>query len=247
MNVGDLWVVFGIGLLGSAHCLGMCGGFVLALGQGEERSGRLQRHFVLYFLGKTVTYAFLGAVVGAGGAVLSAVLFGMQNVLSIVLGLFLIGIGLGLIGVLSRLKGLSSIGGGKLLSKGLAFFLKKKRPSGSFGLGLVNGLLPCGLVYAILARAAAAGSTLEGVLTMAVFGFATIPALYLLGMTGVLMRPVWRSRLNLASGVLVLLLGVMTVLRGTPAIKPVMKWFGGGHDQHEMVDPAATDRTTHVP
>lgn len=233
----DLPLVFAIGLLGSAHCIGMCGGFVLAISQMHSRAGTLQVHQALYYLGKTLTYTAMGAVAGLFGATLGGLLTGFQDVLSVALGLFLVFVGLGIVGVLRRFGGIRWLARLNVVSSALGFFLQKRSRTGTFGLGLVNGLLPCGLVYGLLVKAAATGSLLGGALTMAVFGLATIPALYLLALTGYLMQPAWRARLNLVSGVLVIVLGVVTIARGTPAMDLIMGHGPGGHTSHEMVGP----------
>ncbi len=234
----DLLAVFLIGLLGSAHCVGMCGGFALAIAQGHGGARGAQVHQILYFLGKTLTYALLGAVAGGLGHVIGAAFSGVQNVLSIVLGLFLVGIGLGLLGVLKRFEGPRFMAKINKLPAIIGGLLKRRTHTATFGLGMVNGLLPCGLVYGMLALAAATGGPLRGALTMAVFGAATIPALYLLAMASFLMRPAWRLRLNRISGVLVVVLGLITILRGTPALDPIMHLFHNDHpDHHEMVEP----------
>ncbi len=237
MQALDLPLVFLIGLLGSAHCIGMCGGFVLAISQMHSRAAALQLHQALYYLGKTLTYAALGAVAGGFGAAFGAVVTGVQDVLSVALGVFLVVIGLGIVGVLQRIGGLRRLARLGALSSALSFFLQKRSPAGTFGLGLVGGLLPCGLVYGLLLKSAATGTVLGGALTMAVFGLSTIPALYVLGLTGFLMRPVWRARLNLVSGVLVILLGLVTIVRGTPAMDVLMGHDHGGHAQHETSMP----------
>ncbi len=245
----DLVAVFLIGLLGSAHCVGMCGGFVLAVAQGHRGARGAQVHQVLYFLGKTLTYALFGAVAGGLGHVIGAVFSGVQNALSIVLGLFLVGIGLGLLGMLRRFEGPRFMARFNKLPAVIGGLLKRRTHAATFGLGMVNGLLPCGLVYGVLALAAATGGPLRGALTMAVFGVATIPALYLLAMASFLMRPAWRMRLNQISGVLVVLLGLITILRGTPAIDPIMQLFHNDHSHHpqhhEMVEPVPPDTMMH--
>lgn len=233
----DLPLVFLIGLLGSAHCVGMCGGFVLALSQVEGGAAALQVRQGVYHLGKTFTYTVMGAVAGGFGAAFGAFVTGFQDVLSVALGVFLVVVGLGIVGVLHRIGGFSRLARLNGIASALAFFLKQRSHAGAFGLGLVNGLLPCGLVYGLLVKAAATGTVLGGALTMAVFGLSTIPALYALGVGGYLMRPLWRARLNLASGVLVILLGLLTIVRGTPTIHTLMGHGSSG--QHEMADPAA--------
>jgi sulfite exporter TauE/SafE len=91
-----------------------------------------------------------------------------------------------------------------------------------FGLGMLNGLLPCALVYGLLARAAATGNPLDGAVVMAVFGLGTVPALYATGWAGSFFRPARRLWLMRLGGVLVVALGLLTMARGTMA-------FGGGH------------------
>jgi len=220
----ELGAVFLIGLLGSAHCAGMCGGFVMAVTETAGSSQQRRLHQALYFLGKTATYAVLGALAGAFGHALGTLFTGMQNVLSITLGVFLVVIGLGLIGVVKRFEGLRFFSQLSGFSTALSWLLRRPRPASIFGLGLLNGLLPCGLVYGMLAMAAATGSPVQGALTMGVFGLATIPALYLVAIAGSLMRPVWRARFHLASGILVIVLGLITIARGVPGLLP------HGHD-----------------
>lgn len=233
----DLVAVFLIGLLGSMHCVGMCGGFVLALSKPGQAARRVHAHQTLYFLGKTLSYAALGAVTGGLGHLVGSAFAGLQNVLSIVLGVFLVGVGLGLLGVVRPFEGPRFLARLRLLPALMGRLLKRRTYAATFGLGTVNGFLPCGLVYGALALAAATGSPVGGGLTMAVFGLATIPALYLLSLLGFLMRPAWRTRLSRFGGVLVVILGLVTILRGTPALDPLLHLF---HDdtpaQHEMVD-----------
>lgn len=226
----ELGAVFLIGLLGSAHCAGMCGGFVMAATETAGGPQQQRLHQTLYFMGKTVTYAALGALAGAFGHVLGTLFTGMQNILSITLGVFLVVIGLGLLGVLKRFEGLRLFGKLSGFSAALSWLLRQPGPASIFGLGLLNGLLPCGLVYGMLAMAAATGNPVQGALTMGVFGLATIPALYLVALAGSLMRPVWRARFHLASGILVIVLGLITIARGVPGLLP---HGHGGTPSHE--------------
>lgn len=228
----DYAVVFTIGLLGSAHCVGMCGGFVLALAQTHNRARSLQTHQAVYYLGKTLTYAVFGALVGGVGASLAGWMGSLQNGLSIVLGIILVGVGLSLIGVLRKLPGATWLSKHMPLASWMGRMIRKKHLGGTFGLGMLNGLLPCGLVYGLLIKAAATESVMGGATTMAVFGLATIPALYAVSLSSFLMRPLWRSRFNLASGILVIALGVLTVVRGTDALSYLMR-HGTGHQHME--------------
>src|SRR5690606_20601919 len=98
----ELLLVFVIGLLGSAHCVGMCGGFVVALG-AAQRGGSVHARQALYFAGKTATYAVFGLLAGVAGAAAGLALSGFQGILGVVLGLVLVAVGLGLCGMFRRL------------------------------------------------------------------------------------------------------------------------------------------------
>jgi sulfite exporter TauE/SafE len=223
--MNDLLLVFGAGLLGSMHCVGMCGGFILAISQTRDKTSALL-HQGVYFLGKAITYAILGALVGLIGAALTTGFKGFQNGLSIFAGIVMVIIGLGLIGAFDRLGRLDRVGEWVPLKKALGYFLRDRSLSGSLGLGLLNGLLPCGLVYGILAKAGSTGSISMGALTMFVFGISTVPALLALGLTGHLLRPAWRARLNTAAGIVVIVLGLFTFIRGTPWRGDLMRVLG---------------------
>lgn len=226
----DLLAIFLVGLLGSAHCVGMCGGFVVAIAQVNGSSARrLQLHQTVYYLGKTLTYAVLGALAGAFGAAVGALLSGAQQLLSIGLGVFLVLVGLGLVGMLRRFAGPVGLARLPILTNAIGRMLRRRSRGATFSLGLLNGLLPCGLVYAMMAMAAATGRPAMGALTMAVFGLSTIPALYLVAITSFLLRPAWRARLQMVSGVLVIAIGLLTIVRGTPALDAAMQQFHGDH------------------
>lgn len=214
----DLGLVFLIGLLGSAHCVGMCGGFVVALTGLSGDDQRRHARGALYALGKTLTYTAFGALAGGLGAAAGHGLAGVQNALSIAVGLALVAVGLGLTGAVRRVGGAGRLAGTDAVARMLAAVLRRRGGTAAFGLGLVNGLLPCGLIYALLFKAAATGTVAGGALTMAVFGLATLPALYAVALTGTLLRPAWRARMGIAGGVLVVALGLLTLARGVPAL-----------------------------
>lgn len=219
----DLSLVFVAGLLGSGHCVGMCGGFALALTGRDARRRELARQGA-YYAGKTLTYMLLGAAVALLGSTLSGAFSGLQDVLSVAAGLLMLAIGLSLTGWL-RGWSFPMTGGTTLVQRAVRFFAKRRTYGGAFGLGLLNGFLPCGLVYALLARAAAAGTAYGGALVMLVFGLATVPALFGVALAGHLFRPAWGHYLKPASGIVVVALGFITILRGTPAMDALMHWL----------------------
>lgn len=218
----DLIPVLLIGLLGSIHCVGMCGGFVFAIAQNSTHRIHFLQKQLAYYFGKTITYTLLGGLVGALGYALSTLFTRFQIVLSVSLGFVLVFIGLGMLGILKKYQFPPLLRPWKKISSMMGRLLGKGSRSAPFALGLVNGLLPCGLVYAALVLAAASGTFSQGMLIMAVFGLSTIPALFATAIAGVFMKPAWRQQIHIVSGVILIGLGLLTVYRALP----------GAHDSH---------------
>lgn len=204
------------GLLGSFHCVGMCGGFVLAL----DRPGRVPWRRLgvqgSFLLGKALTYVLLGAVAGLlGGALLRAPWFAAaQAVLAVVAGVMMVLAGLQLLGWLHAFPVGSLFGPGSAYDRATRAVADARTPVAPFVMGALTGLLPCPLVYAFLAAALGAGSLLAAMGTMAILGLASMPALLLVVALGAILRPERRVKLVRAAGVVVVLLGVVTLLRG---------------------------------
>lgn len=211
----DLAAAFTAGLLGSAHCVGMCGGLVALVGAGR-RAGVGPRQ-AAYFAGKTLTYAAFGAAAGGGGLALREVLAGFGGAVSVALGAAMVVAGLAVCGVAWGRGAVASRLASRL-SPVVGRLAGSERPGALVALGAVNGLLPCGLVYGMLAVAATSGSVGRGALTMAVFGLATVPALALVGVLGARLRASRRLALQRLAGVLVVAMGVLTVVRGASAL-----------------------------
>jgi sulfite exporter TauE/SafE len=181
------------GLAGSlVHCVGMCGPFVLGqvVADSEHARGRYgewQRlagaALLPYHLGRLTTYTALGAIAGAATALFAATTgFAWLSAALLVLGALLmilqaIGLALGATSPLSRLV------------TRLAMPLSASRhPVGRYALGVVLGLLPCGLLYGALAAAAGTGGARDGAIAMLAFGAGTLPALIGVGWLGLLLR-----------------------------------------------------------
>jgi hypothetical protein len=185
-----------LGLLGTAHCVGMCGPLVLALPAGAAWRGA--RGHAAYHLGRLATYAALGALaagLGAGLRLLAAssatggsgvsplaAVTRLQVVVSLVASLLLLALGLARLGIIREPPLLSVASPGRLPWLGR---LRRRAEGGRalplFGLGLLLGLLPCGLSYAAFARALPAPGPLEGAALTLAFGLGTVPGLALLG------------------------------------------------------------------
>lgn len=210
----SLGAAFAVGLLGSAHCVGMCGGFVALLGSGTGPAGTARQ--AGYFAGKTATYAAFGAVAGTAGDALGELFGAFGGVVGVGLGLGMVALGAGLCGAgAGRAPGARAAA---VLGPAIGRLVRSGSPIAVVALGALNGLLPCGLVYGMLTAAAATGSAASGAATMAVFGLATLPALALTGLAGARLRPRGRLRMQRLAGVLVVVMGLLTVARGAAAL-----------------------------
>jgi sulfite exporter TauE/SafE len=201
------------GLLGSGHCIGMCGGFVLTLGSHAPHWRCNMARQLLFASGRIATYTLGGAIAGFGGWRLGSDLHTVVNVqaiLSLLAGTLLVLEGLFSLGLVRRpftVQGCPGAGG-------FAALLQAREKATVFVGGLVNGLLPCGLVYAYLALAASSGQLFRGAAVMALFGLGTVPALVLTGLTGTLLGLPWRRRLFRLAAWCLLLTGVLALARG---------------------------------
>lgn len=236
----DLGLVFTLGLLGSVHCAGMCGGFVIALTHAPGSRLSAQTAHGWYYAGKTAMYMLLGALAGGLGGGVMALLGPLQTGLSIALAVGMVVVGLSLLGWLRALPGAFGFGNAAWLSNAMGRVLQRRGWQGAAGLGLLNGLLPCALVYGLLVKAATTGSVMGGAVTMGVFGIATIPALLLTERMAWLSKGLWRTRANRVAAVLLILFGMVTLLRATPLLH-------AGHGTHTMADTATpTDHAAPV-
>jgi sulfite exporter TauE/SafE len=194
------------------HCIGMCGPIALALPVGSYSRSRFLAGRLLYNAGRVVTYAAIGAVVGLfGGKLLLPVL---QQDLSIIVGATV------LISVLVPLL-FRKVTLAKILqpfydkvSRGISALMRNPSGGAMLGLGLLNGLLPCGFVYLAVAGALVSSNLLGGMLFMTGFGCGTIPA-----MLGVSLFPGFislnvRTRLARVLPVFTAIVGVLLIVRG---------------------------------
>jgi sulfite exporter TauE/SafE len=210
------------GVLGSTHCLGMCGAFALSVGLGARGPAANLARQLVYSAGRIFTYAFLGAAAGFAGfwlAHISNQLIHAQAILSILAGMLLMVQGchgLGVIpGRLGRpLPGQSGAGATCLAGSFVRPFLASPRGYHVFIAGMLNGLLPCGLVYGYLALASSSASLPYGVIAMACFGAGTVPLMVLTGLSASTLTLAARRGLFRVAGVCVLVTGLGAVVRG---------------------------------
>jgi len=205
----DYWTAFFLGLVGSLHCAGMCGPLALAVPGTALTSARFALGRIAYNLGRIVTYCVMGMIFGLFGKTL--LLAGIQRSVSISLGVILI------VGVFTSRKlalWRPVIWLVNQLKARMSGLLRQRSLASVGALGLLNGLLPCGLVYVAAAGATATGHMVSGAIYMAAFGAGTLPMMLAIGVGGKLVPLSFRLRMRTAIPVSVFLLGTLLILRG---------------------------------
>jgi sulfite exporter TauE/SafE len=204
----ELWTAFILGLVGSLHCGGMCGPLALALPGSLSRS-RFLAGRLAYNTGRIVTYSFLGLLFGAMGKTLA--LAGFQRWLSLSLGILLLA---GLFASKRATLAPWLTRSVNFLKNKMAALLRRRTLSATASLGLLNGFLPCGLVYVAAAAAGATGHIASSVAYMAAFGAGTLPMMLTLSLSGRLMPFTLRLRLQRLIPASVFLIATLLILRG---------------------------------
>ena len=209
----EIYAAFLVGLVGSLHCIGMCGPIAIALPVPDSSNLSFFTGRILYNLGRVVTYSFLGAVLGLVGSKIA--LAGAQQVVSIVLGVVII------IAVLLPQKYKNYFAQHPVIQKlahplksNIGVLFKKGNFSAMFLIGILNGFLPCGLVYVALAGAIASGDAISGAAVMILFGLGTVPAMFAASVFGKFINIGIRTKIRKAVPVLAIILGIIFVLRG---------------------------------
>jgi sulfite exporter TauE/SafE len=222
------------GLVGSTHCVLMCGGIAGALGLGTQAGHSCGspslRHPALYNLGRITSYTVAGGIAGAlgGGALAITGLAQLGRVFAALAALVIVIVGLRLAAGARHLGGFDRAGAAawRRIAPLTAFLFPVSTPARAFGVGLAWGWLPCGMSYAMLAAALLSGSAQSGAMLMAMFGIGTLPAMLALsGGAATLLRPATR---RLGGAVLV----VLGLASGTVLLWPVDtgRERDGGHD-----------------
>jgi uncharacterized protein len=217
---GQLLLILCSGALGSAHCVGMCGGFAAMVGMPARSPRAVIARQLAYSAGRITTYSMLGALAGYAGTRLakSACLPAIVNVvamMTIVCGLFLVFEGCGAAGWRIFPRRRNNSGFHPCLSTGLlSAFLKTPGLHQAFLAGFSTGFLPCGLVYGFLALAAAECDPLRGAGVMLAFGLGTVPLMVLAGVGSAALTVAVRRKVLRLAAVCVVITGVLTVYRG---------------------------------
>lgn len=213
MNYQLLISAFALGILGSFHCIGMCGPLALSLPINTENYFQKVYGVLIYNLGRVFTYSLFGAFLGIIGESFS--FFGWQQKLSIILGLLIIF-------VVIFSKKINQISSTHFFLNSflgniryqLSLLFNSKKTSSLFFIGLLNGLLPCGLVYIAAAGSIAAGNIFSGILFMIFFGLGTVPVMWSVAFFGSWLNVKFRQQIRKSFPIVMLLIGSLLLVRG---------------------------------
>ncbi len=232
----------GLGFASGFHCIGMCGPIALSMGLTKKQATNYYLQNLTYQFGRVVTYALMGAVLGILGQGFQ--IAGFQQYLTVAVGILLI------------IMALFSFGGKDFASKipflskflfsikmNLGKLLQKADYRSRFITGILNGFLPCGMVYMALTASLAAGGIWQGATFMALFGLGTIPFMFAVVLVGNLMSTSLRSRVLKFIPVMMIILGGLFILRGMeigiPYISPkkeALKIIHNNSSEHQQGD-----------
>ncbi|MEO9479525.1 MAG: sulfite exporter TauE/SafE family protein [Maribacter dokdonensis] len=202
-----------LGLMGSLHCVGMCGPIAFMLPVDRTNNYKKFGQIFIYHFGRLLAYGFIGLVFGLLGKGLS--IFGIQQKLSIAIGIIMILIVLIPYQTFNKYNLSKPIY--KVISKvknQLGRELKKKSSDTFLTIGFLNGFLPCGLVYMALFGSIAMGDALQGSLYMMLFGVGTLPLMTAAIYFSNLLKGGIRQKVQKAIPVFVIIIGALFILRG---------------------------------
>ncbi|WP_370901232.1 sulfite exporter TauE/SafE family protein [Chryseobacterium gossypii] len=213
MEIAFIVSAIGLGFASGFHCIGMCGPIALSMGLTKKQAANFYLQNLTYQLGRIFTYSFLGAILGIIGEGFE--MAGFQRYLTIGVGILLI-----IMAVFSF--------GGKDFASRIPFFskflfsvksnlgrlLQKADYRSRFATGILNGFLPCGMVYMALTASLASGGIWQGALYMALFGLGTLPFMFAVVLAGNLMNQAFRVKVLKAVPVIMIVLGGLFIIRG---------------------------------
>jgi len=209
----EIFTGFLIGIFGSFHCIGMCGPIALALPTESKNAFRIINERALYNVGRIVTYSAAGALFGLFGRGLALV--GVQQIVSIILGIIILAAVLlpqKLTNQVIALKPIAKLTNS--LKKLFGRLMRSNSTSSFFIMGLLNGLLPCGLVYVAIAGAVSIGGALNGAIFMALFGLGTFPSMFAFSILGKFLSTKLKRKFNKLVPVFAIIIALLFILRG---------------------------------
>lgn len=208
----ELWTGLLFGFLGSFHCIGMCGPIALSLPRPKSNFGSVLIYATIYNTGRILTYSVFGLLIGFLGRKIA--LAGFQSILSIVLGVSIV------TGVLlsktirEKKKPAFYTNIVSKINKGYGKLLRKQDTPALFGMGILNGLLPCAFVYSGLAASVLTETAYHSMAYMALFGVGTLPALFSIYVAPHFISIDLRTAIRKYIPYLALSLGAFLIIRG---------------------------------
>ncbi len=219
------FVAFIIGMVGSFHCVGMCGPLALALPLSSNSFAAKFFGAFIYNAGRIVTYSMFGLMFGLIGQ--TAALFNFQQWLSIITGALIL-----LFIIIPKKYKMQTVASNRTTAFFTGIRLKlghlftQKNKTSLFVIGLLNGLLPCGLVYMAVAGAIASGSIGNSILFMAAFGLGTLPIMWSIAFLGNYIGISFRQKIRRAYPYMMTVMACLLILRGMglgiPYVSPKM-------------------------
>lgn len=213
MEIALIISAISLGFASGFHCIGMCGPIALSMGLTKKQATNYYLQNLTYQLGRIFTYAFLGAILGIVGEGFE--MAGFQRYLTITVGVLLI------------VMALFSFGGKDFASKipfisqflfkvklNLGKLLQKSDYRSRFTTGILNGFLPCGMVYMALTASLVSGGVWQGALYMTLFGLGTIPFMFTVVLVGNLMSQAFRQKILKFIPIVMIILGGLFIIRG---------------------------------
>ncbi|MFY1047886.1 sulfite exporter TauE/SafE family protein [Chryseobacterium sp. GP-SGM7] len=213
MEIALIISAIGLGFASGFHCIGMCGPIALSMGLTKKQATNYYLQNLTYQFGRIFTYAFLGAILGIIGQGFE--MAGFQQYLTIGVGILLI------------LMALFSFGGKDFASKipfiskflfkvksNLGKLLQKADYRSRFTTGILNGFLPCGMVYMALTASLASGGIWQSASYMALFGLGTLPFMFTVVLVGNLINQSFRIKVLKFIPLVMIILGGLFILRG---------------------------------
>lgn len=225
----EIWTAFTLGLFGSLHCIGMCGPIALSLPYQDKSKVGTITNMLLYNSGRTFSYTLIGIIPGLLG--LGVFISGYQTSLSIFLGILMLVIALFSINFEKRIFNFSWYQRFSVwLRNQFSKQLKKRTRSTFLSIGILNGFLPCGMVYLAVVGAITQGGIFGAMIYMLLFGLGTLPLMLTLSFTGSKLQLKYRKQLFKVAPVVVFLFGTLLIVRGLGIELPsdMNFWFVSG-------------------
>ena len=220
MSLVDIFTISSIAFLGSfGHCIGMCGGIVIAYSSTKidtKWKGTTQTlAHIFYSFGRITTYTILGFIFGSIGSVISFSNIA-NGVLLLIAGIFMVLVGVSISGKIRFLTIIEhSIQNSSWYHRYFRQLLQSKDLSSFYLLGLLNGLLPCGFVYFFAITSASMANGFDGAMVMFIFGLSTVPAMFSLGFfVGIFKKNAIRNMMITIASISVIVYGTYTIYNG---------------------------------